>query len=205
MQKIMLPYQGNDAIGERRPEIMTYTQFLNAAAVIGALMFFPLNHASAEPVSDGGGVSLESLTIEGGPIASKHFQADDEDFRERHGLAVIKLATKDYGNWGLYILSPNSVDRTSVGAGYVTDPYVVPLGPTRLELTGALGLVTGYQDYPVPLLAGQARLSLFDRGNWNAGIAMAALPYYMKDRSTSGDEWGIVATTPFLSLRYSFD
>ncbi len=149
--------------------------------------------------------SIESLTVEGGPIASKHFQQGDDDFRERHGLAVIKLGTRDYGNWGLYILAPNSVDRTSVGAGYITNPYVLPLGPTQLELTAALGLVSGYRDYPVPLLVGQARLALFEYGKWNAGISMVALPYYMEDKTNGDDEWGIVATTPFLSLRYNFD
>lgn len=149
---------------------------------------------------------IESVTLEGGPIASKHFQSGEEDFRERHGLGIVKVHTEGYGNWGLYLLSPNSVDRTSVGAGYVTDPYALPVGPFTLELSAALGLVTGYQDYPVPLLAGEARLVLFRQGAWDAGLAMAALPYYMKDDSASGDnEFGVVATTPFLSVRYIFD
>ena len=148
---------------------------------------------------------IESITLEGGPVASKHIQPGDENFHERHGLAVMKVATRNYGNWGLYLLTPNSVERTSVGAGYITDPYTIPLGPMQLELTGAIGLVSGYQDYPVPLVAGQARLAIYDNGRWNAGIAMAALPYYMTDRSTHNNEWGVVATTPFLSLRYSFD
>ncbi len=148
---------------------------------------------------------IESVTLEGGPIASKHFQSGDEDFRERHGLGIVKVHTRGYGNWGLYVLSPNSVDNTSIGAGYVTDPYIVPAGPFTLELSAALGLVTGYQDYPVPLLAGEARLVLFRQGAWDAGLAMAALPYYMKDDSGSGDNaFGVVATTLFLSVRYRF-
>ena len=151
---------------------------------------------------------VEAITLEGGPIASKHFQSGDENFRERHGLGIIKVETKDYGNWGLYLLSPNSVDRTSVGAGYVTDPYVIPvIGSTRLELTGVLGLVTGYQDYPVPLLAAEARFVAFESGPWSAGLSMAALPYIMKDEKADGseeNEFGVVATSPFLSIRYKF-
>lgn len=148
---------------------------------------------------------LESVTLEGGPIATKHFQAGSENFRERHGLAVLKFSTVGYGNWALYFLNPNSVDRTSVGAGYVTDPYVVPLGPTELELSGALGLVTGYQDYPVPLVVAQARLKLYENGPWNAGLSMAANPYYAQDKRSDDNEWGVVVTSPFLSVRYSFE
>lgn len=146
---------------------------------------------------------IKSITVEGGPIVTKHFQSDDEDFREHHGLGIIKVHTKGYGNWGLYFLSPNSVDDTSVGAGYVTNPYIIPLGLTELELSGALGLVTGYQDYPVPLLAAQARLKLYESGSWNAGVSMAAMPYIIED-NTGDNDFGIVATSPFLSVRYSF-
>jgi len=149
---------------------------------------------------------LESFTVEGAPIATKHFQTSDENYRERHGLVIAKAATREYGNWGLYFLNPNSVDDTSFGAGYVTDPYTVPMGSTiQLELSGALGLVTGYQDYPIPLLAGEARLALYESGAWNVGLAMAALPYVMEDDDTGETDWGIVGTTPFLSIRYSFD
>jgi hypothetical protein len=150
---------------------------------------------------------IEAVTVEGGPIASKHFQSGDEDFRERHGLGILKVETKDYGNWGLYVLAPNSVDRTSVGAGYITDPLTIPLGSSmRLELTGALGLVTGYQDYPVPLLAAQARFVVYEDGPWSAGLSMAAMPYVMEDDNGNDDnEWGVVATSPFLSVRYSFE
>lgn len=95
-----------------------------------ALLFFSIPTANAH--------ILESITIAGAPIATKHIQASDEDFRERHGLAIAKVHTKGYGNWGVYFLNPNSVDRTSVGAGYVTDPYVIPVGPTKLELSAAL-------------------------------------------------------------------
>lgn len=150
-------------------------------------------------------VRVESMTVEGGPIASKHFQSGSENFRERHGLAIVKVATESHGNWGLYFLNPNSVDDTSFGAGFVTNPYILPIGPTQLELSGVIGLVTGYQDYPVPLVAGQARLVVYERGLWNAGLAMAAMPYYMEEENTGDNEWGIVGTTPFLSLRYSFD
>lgn len=147
---------------------------------------------------------IESVTLEGGPVATKHFQFGDENFRERHGIGILKVSTKRYGNWGLYFLGPNSVNDRSYGFGYVTDPYVVPLGPTELELSGALGLVTGYQDYPVPLLAGQARLKLFEHGAWNAGVAMAITPYYTDDQTTGESEFGFVGTSPFLSVRHSF-
>lgn len=148
---------------------------------------------------------IKSFTLEGGPIASKHIQSGDNNFRERHVLAVAKIGTENYGNWALYFLNPNSVRKTSVGLGYVTNPYVLPIsGPVKLELSGALGLVTGYQDYPVPLLAGEARLVLFDSGKWNAGIAAAAMPYIAEDDITGENKVGIVATTPFLSIRYNF-
>ncbi len=148
---------------------------------------------------------IESVTFEGGPIMSKHIQSGDEDFRDHHTLGVVKVHTQDYGNWGLYVLTPNSVDRTSVGAGYVTDPYGFPVGPFDLEFSGALGLVTGYQDYPVPLLALEARLVFLKTGQWDAGLSMAALPYYMKDESDNADnEFGVVVTSPFLSARYKF-
>lgn len=150
-------------------------------------------------------IGMESVTVEGGPIASKHFQSGDENFRETHGLGIIKAHTKNYGNWGLYVLSPNSVDDQSIGAGYVTDAYTIPLGPTKLEFSAGIGLVTGYQDYPIPLIVGQARLVLLEKGSWDAGVSMAAIPYYMQDTSPGGDnEVGIVATSPFLSLRYNF-
>lgn len=152
---------------------------------------------------------VKAITLEGGPIASKHFQSGDENFHERHGLGVIKVETNDYGNWGLYLLSPNSVERTSVGAGYVTDPLTVPISDSmRFEFTGALGLVTGYQDYPVPLLAGEVRFVAYEDGPFSAGASMVALPYIMKDErrnGTSDNEFGIVVTSPFLSLRYQFE
>ncbi len=148
---------------------------------------------------------IKSMTIEGGPIATKHFQSDDESFRERHGLAVVKVATEGYGNWGVYVLTPNSVDDPSFGAGYVTNPWTLPIGPTELELSGALGLVTGYQDYPVPLIAGQARLKLYEQGAWNAGVAMAVMPYIAENETTGKNDFGVVGTTPFLSVRYKFN
>lgn len=147
---------------------------------------------------------FKSVTVEGGPIWTKHFQSDEEHFREHHGLAIVKAETRDYGTWGVYYLAPNSVDDTSVGAGYVTPAWVIPLGPTELELTGAVGVVTGYQDYPVPLIAAQARLKLYENGPWNAGIAAAALPYYAEDNTTGNSDFGIVVTTPFLSVRHQF-
>ena len=148
---------------------------------------------------------LESLTLEGGPIASHHFQSGDPHFNQQHDLAILKASTKDYGNWGVYYLEPNSVNKPSVGVGYLFDPYVVPLGPTELELSAGVGIVTGYQSYPVPLLAGQARLAIYKEGPWNVGLSAAALPYYMEDRVNHDNKWGIVATTPFLSVRYTFN
>lgn len=154
---------------------------------------------------------ITSLTLEGGPIATKHFQSGEENFRERHGLAIAKIHTRGYGNWALYFLGPNSVNDQSYGFGYVTNPYSIPFGETiALELSGALGLVTGYQDYPVPLIAAQARLKLFERDNWDAGISSAIMPYIAEGqdkngRGTSDNEFGIVGTTPFLSLRYNFN
>lgn len=183
-------------------------QKLYPATFLCALALACPAHAQDESGGGAGSGFIEAVTLEGGPIASKHFQSSDEHFRERHGLGFLKVETKDYGNWGLYLLSPNSVDRTSVGAGYVTDPYVIPMGSTRFEFTGALGLVTGYQDYPLPLLAGQVRFVVYESGPWSGGISMAALPYIMEDEDRNGrksNEAGIVVTSPFLSIRYQFE
>ena len=149
---------------------------------------------------------VKSVTVEGGYIWTKHIQGDDEDFRERHGLAIVKVETQNYGRWGIYYLAPNSVRDTSVGFGYVTPSWDIPLGPTALEISGALGIVTGYQDFPVPLVAGQARLNLYEsqNGRWNAGIAAAALPYVAENQLTGDNDFGVVVTTPFLSIRHRF-
>jgi hypothetical protein len=158
------------------------------------------------PISLRAETAIQSITLEAGPVATKHFQAGNEDYRERHGLGILKVHTKDYGNWALYLLSPNSVDKRSVGVGYLTDPYTLPLSPFKLELSGALGLVTGYQDYPLPLLAAEVRLVVFEDGPWDAGLSMAANPYYMQEEGPSGDNhFGVVVTSPFLSFRYNFN
>jgi len=164
--------------------------------IIAAIMLMSANIANAQ--------SIKSVTIEGGPIATKHFQGDDENFRENHGLGIVKVETANYGTWGLYYLSPNSVSDPSFGAGYVTKPLELPLGPTHFELTGALGLVTGYQDYPVPLIAAQLKWVLFENETWDAGIAAAALPYIAEDPQSGDNDFGIVGTTPFLSVKRKF-
>jgi hypothetical protein len=166
-----------------------------------ALIFAAFIAASA-PAHAG---QVDEMMLEGGPIASHHFQSGDNNFRQRHELAIAKVFTHDYGNWALYFLNPNSVRKTSVGVGYVTRPWVVPVsGPVSLEFSGGLGLVTGYQSYPVPLLAGEARLVLFHSGGWDAGFTAAALPYITDDDRDGKTKFGIVATTPFLSVRYKF-
>jgi hypothetical protein len=160
----------------------------------------------AFPAHAGG--QIESVMLEGAPIASHHFQFEDNDFRQRHTLVVGKVYTKDYGNWAVYVLSPNSVDRTSVGAGYITDPWTVPVGPMSLEFTGGLGLVTGYQSYPLPMLVGEARLVIYQSPTWDAGLASAAMPYRTRDSGKNHDgkaSAGVVVTSPFLSLRYKFN
>lgn len=149
--------------------------------------------------------TIESVTLAGAPIATKHFQTGNENFRERHGLVIAKAHTKNYGNWAAYFLNPNSVDRTSVGAGYVTDPYIIPAGRTQFEFSVGLGLVTGYEDYPLPLLAGEVNWIFYDQEGWHAGLGMAALPYITDDDVTGGTDWGIVATSPYLVLRYQFN
>ncbi|MBU6474756.1 MAG: hypothetical protein KGL10_06760 [Alphaproteobacteria bacterium] len=148
--------------------------------------------------------AVQSLTVAGGPILTHHFQSGADTFVDHHEIGIIQANTADRGNWALYYLGPNSVGKQTFGAGYVTDPYVVPLGPVSLELSAALGLVSGYQSYPVPLLGAQARLDLYQSGPWNAGVEMAAMPYIAKDETTNKNKFGIVGTTPFLSVRYSF-
>lgn len=149
--------------------------------------------------------AIDDITVAGGPILSKHIQSGDNNFNQHHTLGILKLGTHDAGTWGLYVLTPNSVRTTSVGAGYVTEPYTIPLGPMKLELMGGLGLVSGYQDYPVPLISAEARLALYQSGPWNAGIEMAAMPYIAHDDATDKNKFGVVGTTPFLSIRYKFN
>ncbi len=177
--------------------------FYKIALLTILVLVFPQTTHAAERFL---GLNLNSITLEGGPIATKHFQSDDEDFRERHGLAVVKVDTQKYGNWGLYFLNPNSVDKTSVGLGYVTNPLVFPIGVTELEISGALGLVSGYQDYPVPLIAAHARLKLYETQNerFNVGLATAVSPYFVENETTGNNDFGLVTTLPFLSLRYQF-
>lgn len=147
---------------------------------------------------------ISSMTVAGGPILSHHFQDGADEFVDHHTIGIVQANTNGYGNWALYFLGPNSVDKNSYGAGYVTNPYVVPMGPVKLELSGALGLVTGYQSYPVPLLGAQAELDIYQSGPWSVGAEMAAMPYIAEDQTTGKDKVGIVGTTPFLSIRYSF-
>ena len=149
--------------------------------------------------------TIKSVTLEGGPIATKHLQSNDEDYRERHGLGILKVETDRIGTWALYLLNPNSVEDTSVGLGYVFPSYdIAMIGNTRLELSAALGLVTGYQDYPVPLLAGQVRWVVFENNNWDAGLSIAANPYYTENETTNDNDFGIVVTSPFLSIKRKF-
>src|SRR4051812_10909467 len=143
-------------------------------------------------------LDIDSVTLSGGPILTHHFQSGADNFVDHHEIGILQVNTHSAGNWALYYLGPNSVGKYSVGAGYVTNPYIVPVGPMQLELSGALGLVTGYQNYPVPLLGGQARLDLYQYGPWNAGLEMAAMPYIARDEATGNNKVGIVATTPFL-------
>lgn len=177
--------------------LITYT----LSALLGLIMVSPSVLAQ-----ESNGRFIQSVTVEGGPIWTKHFQSEDENFREHHGLGIVKVETAKYGRWGIYYLGPNSVRDTSVGVGYVAPPWVLPLGITELELSAALGLVTGYQEYPVPLIAGQARFKIYESqdGRWNAGISAAALPYIVENDVTGDNNFGVVATTPFLSVRHKF-
>jgi hypothetical protein len=158
----------------------------------------PVDPALADPWG------ISSMTVAGGPILSHHFQSGPDNFVDHHTIGIVQANTNGYGNWALYFLGPNSVDKNSYGAGYVTNPYVIPMGPVKLELSGALGLVTGYQSYPVPLLGAQAQLDVYQDGPWNVGFEMAAMPYIAEDQTTGKDKFGVVGTTPFLSIRYSF-
>jgi hypothetical protein len=153
-------------------------------------------------VTDPWGIS--SVTVAGGPILTHHFQDGRDTFVDHHEIGIAQANTNGWGNWAVYFLGPNSVGKNSYGAGYVTDPYVVPMGAVKLELSGALGLVSGYQNYPVPLLGAQAQLDVYQSGPWNVGVEMAAMPYIAEDQTTGKNKVGIVGTTPFLSLRYKF-
>lgn len=149
-------------------------------------------------------LGIQSVMVAGAPIVTRHFQPREHDFQEQHVLASVRVATENYGNWGLFLLEPNSLDRTSVGVGYLTNPYVLPVGGMDLELSAGLGIVTGY-DFPVlPLLIGEARLVVFQRDAWDMGVAMAAMPYIATDRDGNNRNAGIVFTSPFLGIRYQF-
>jgi hypothetical protein len=147
---------------------------------------------------------ITAVTVAGGPILTRHFQSGTDDFVNHHEIGIAQVNTRGAGNWAFYYLGPNSVGKQTFGGGWVTDPWRIPLGPTALELSGALGLVSGYQNYPVPLLGAQARLDIYASGPWNAGIEMAAMPYIARDQVADKNRVGIVGTTPFLSVRYSF-
>jgi hypothetical protein len=177
------------------------TLFLCLLGVVTKAETSAAQQAPAAPVDPWG---ISSVTVAGGPILTHHFQSGTDDFVDHHTLGIVQANTNGYGNWALYFLGPNSVNKNSYGAGYVTDPYVIPMGPTQLELSGALGLVTGYQNYPVPLLGAQAQLVVYKNGPWNAGLEMAAMPYIAEDQTTGKNKVGIVGTTPFLSIRYKF-
>ncbi len=159
---------------------------------------------AAQQTADAGPWAVQSLTVAGGPILTRHFQSGRDNFVNHHEIGIVQADTADRGNWALYYLGPNSVGKQTFGAGYVTAPYVVPLGSFNLELSGALGLVSGYQDYPVPLLGLQARLDLYESGPWNVGAEVAAMPYIAKDQATNKNKFGVVGTTPFFSVRYGF-
>ena len=173
MKLFDLALQIEGRIENREYYMQTFFQYIFIALFSFSLL------ASQQAQAQESDPFIKSVTVEGGYIWTKHFQSEDDDFRESHGLGIVKVETQKYGRWGIYYLGPNSVRDTSVGAGYVTPSWDIPLGPTKLELSGALGLVTGYQDFPVPLVAGQARLNIYESydGRWNAGIAAAALPY----------------------------
>lgn len=147
---------------------------------------------------------ITAFTVAGGPILTHHFQDSKDEFVDHHEIGIAQVNTQGLGNWAFYYLGPNSVGKQSYGGGYVTDPWVVPAGPVKFEFSGALGLVSGYQSYPVPLLGAQAQLDLYQSGPWNVGLEMAAMPYIAEDETTGKNKVGIVGTTPFLSVRYKF-
>ncbi len=173
--------------------------------ILLSLVLACLACAPAARADTGNPWAVEDVTVEGGPIWSHHFQSGPINFNQHHALGIVKLTTEGEGTWGLYVLTPNSERRTSIGGAWVTKPWIVPVaGQTRFEFTGALGLVSGYRSYPVPLIAAEARLVLIERKNWDAGVSAAALPYIAQDMKKD-NKAGVVVSSPFLSVRYRFN
>ena len=150
---------------------------------------------------------LKAITLEGGPITTHHYQSTYYDYNQKHTLGIVKFETRNYGTWGLYVLSPNSMNRTSVGIGYLPSSLELKLpGSLKAEFSVAVGLTSGYREYPVPLISGEVRLGIYEKNNWDIGITVAAMPYIYKtwEQDKKVRHTGIVVTSPFLSIRRKF-
>lgn len=152
---------------------------------------------------------IESVTLAGGPIRSRHFQTGPkQNYNESHTFTSLRVDTRDYGRWAMYALTPNSENRNSFGIGYVTKPLRAEFGKVSLEASLMAGIVTGYQEYPLPMVGGNLRLEFYERsfahGKLSIGAEASVMPYV--SQRFKGDKWqvGIVGTTPYLSARYTF-
>lgn len=150
---------------------------------------------------------VESFTVAAGPIRTQHFQAEPNNFNQRHVFTSLRVKTAEHGTWALYNLSPNSERHVSFGVGKIIKEKDFNLGPVDFTAAVSAGLVTGYQPYPIPMVGFHLRASFYEaqvgQGTLNVGAEVSATPYL--GETPKGKFYpGIVGTTPYLSVNYRF-
>src|SRR5690242_1179559 len=87
---------GRAMLGARRGEAMrSATRFLSA--IFFAFTVCAGHSAHAQEDSWGNtDRELRSVTVEGGPILTRHFQSGSDNFVNHHELAIAKASTQDY-------------------------------------------------------------------------------------------------------------
>ncbi len=171
--------------------------------------------ANASPARERDALSLENdfnvvaTTYSNVPIYTRHLQREPHRFNQQHNFTSMRVDTANHGSWAVYNLSPNSVLRNSVGILKVTGSTTFRVGGITGEASMMRGFVTGYQDYPVPMTGFNLRLNLYETttmgGHLSIGTEMSAMPYLAQQQR--GGKWvlGVVGTSPYLNVKFSFD
>lgn len=156
---------------------------------------------------------VETASLANGKISSQHHQKGDFGFNQHHEFTSMRIKMQgDDSEWVAYHLSPNSVRSQSWGVGkrWGSDP--VKVGPITLEAGYTLGFVSGYAKIPIPAEGIDIRIGLLDTkiagGNLSIGIEASAMPYvaWREEKGKAQDyTLGVVTTSPYLSLKYTFD
>lgn len=151
---------------------------------------------------------MTSISIAGGNIRSKHTTQDESHFNQKHYLGVVTAETA-CGDYMFMHLDPNSKNRVSEGLMKYFNRTSFDLGPVKVEAGLFRGFVSGYYSFWAPAAGVDMRIEFFKANvganNISVGIQAAVLPYL----STGNDEnnkkltLGLVATRPFLSLRFT--